>query len=131
MGDSRICGYITHGFSSPPTDHYKSKFNSNSNRSSVIPSTFFSKSSFALSNRSGMLDCKPTYGSLIGNNIREVRNWSVGELPGPIPIIACTSTRTIISRQLKTDAIPTEDGQLQQTKKEKRKRMSGGMCVYV
>ena len=28
-----------------------------------------------------MLDCKPTYGSLIGNNIREVRNWSVGDFP--------------------------------------------------
>ena len=35
-----------------------------------------SKSSSLLSYRSGMLDCKPTYGSLIGNNIRDVRNWS-------------------------------------------------------
>ena len=38
-----------------------------------------------------MLDCKPTYGSLIGNNISEVRNWRVGEFPGPSPIIACAS----------------------------------------
>ena len=76
-----------------------------------------------------MLDCKPTYGSLIGNNISEVRNWRVGEFPGPSPIIACASTRTIISRQLKTDAIPTEDGQLYQIKK--KKRGGGGMCVCV
>ena len=62
--------------------------------------------------------CKPTYGSLIGNNIRDVRNWRVGEFPGPSPFIACTSTRTIISRQLKTDAIPIEDGQLYQIKKK-------------
>ena len=75
-----------------------------------------------------MLDCKPTYGSLIGNNIREVRNWRVGEFPGPSPVFACTSTRTIISRQLKTDAIPTEDGQLQQIKK-KKKREEEEECV--
>ena len=74
--------------------------------------------------------CKPTYGSLIGNNIRDVRNWRVGEFPGPSPIIACASTRTIISRQLKTDAIPTEDGQLYQ-KKKKKKRRGRNVCVCV
>ena len=78
-----------------------------------------------------MLDCKPTYGSLIGNNIRDVRNWSVGELPGPIPIIACTSTRTIISRQLKTDAIPIEYGQLYQKQKKKKEGGGGGMYVCI
>ena len=82
-----------------------------------------------------MLDCKPTYGSLIGNNIREVRNWRVGEFPGPSPIFACTSTRTIISRQLKTDAIPTEDGQLyhikKKKKKKKKKRRGRNVCVCV
>ena len=77
-----------------------------------------------------MLDCKPTYGSLIGNNISEVRNWRVGEFPGPSPIIACASTRTIISRQLKTDAIPTEDGQLLSEAK-KKKRGEGEECMYV
>ena len=34
------------------------------------------------------------------------------------------STRTIISRRLKADAIPTKDGQLHQKHKKK-----GGMCV--
>ena len=38
------------------------------------------------------------------------------------------STRTIISRRLKKDAIPTEDGELHQ--KEKKKK-GGGMCVCV
>ena len=50
-----------------------------------------------------------------------------GEFPGPSPIIACASTRAIISRQLKTDAIPTEDGQLYQI----QKKGGGGMCVCV
>ena len=49
-----------------------------------------------------------------------------GEFPGPSPIVACASTRTIISRQLQTDAIPTEDEQLYQMQKKKR---GEGMCV--
>ena len=53
-----------------------------------------------------------------------------GEFPGPSPIVACASTRTIISRQLKTDAIPTEDGQFHQTQ-EKKKRGKECVCVYV
>ena len=50
----------------------------------------------------------------------------VGEFPDPSPVIACTSTRTIISGRFQTDAIPTEDGQLHQ--KQKRR---DGMCVYM
>ena len=52
----------------------------------------------------------------------------VGEFPGPSPIVACASTRTIISRRLKADAVPTEEGQLHQKEK---KRGGGGMCVCV
>ena len=36
-------------------------------------------------------------------------------------------TRTIISRRLKADAIPTEEGQLHQKGKKKKRR---NVCVY-
>ena len=52
-----------------------------------------------------------------------------GEFPGPSPIIACASTRTIISRQLKTDAIPTEDGQLLSEAKKKKEGRRRNVCV--
>ena len=54
-----------------------------------------------------------------------------GEFPGPSPIVACASTRTIISRQIQADAIPTEDGQLYQIKKKKKKKEEEEECVCV
>ena len=56
-----------------------------------------------------------------------------GEFPGPSPIIAFASTRTITSRKLKTDAIPTEDGQLlsEAKKKKKKKKRGRGRGMYV
>ena len=100
MGDSRICGYITHGFSSPPTDHYKSNSNANPNRSSVTPSTFFSKSSFALSYRSSKPPLAYRLMDPSTETIYAMLGIGAGEFPGPSPIVACASTRTIISRQI-------------------------------
>ena len=51
-----------------------------------------------------------------------------GEYPGPSPIVACASTRTIISRQFSMDAIPTEDGKFPRCKKKKEGR---NVCVCV
>ena len=53
----------------------------------------------------------------------------VGEFPGPSPIIACASTRTIISRKIQTDTIPTEDGQIHQMQKKKKKKKGRNVCV--
>ena len=81
-----------------------------------------------------MLDCKPTYESLIGNNISEVRNWSVGDFPDQF-----LSSYALLQEQSSQDRsrrilFPLKTDNFIKLKKKKKKRGGGGgggMCVCV
>ena len=97
----------------------------------ILSSTSSPKSSFfCLIGR--YAGCKPTYGSLIGNNIREVRNWSVGEFPDQF-----LSSHAILQEQSSQDRsrrmlFPLKtDNFIRCKKKKKEERMCVCVCVCV